>query len=131
MKKKFSFENLLVKKRDFSIEEKEIIFFSMHNIVSNCINPTWINVLSDLHSLMADNEYYIALNVITTKGKKRFFREALVSCSKADLLNFLSDEVDVVSGYSRPFVISPLFSTQPEYVISVTEEACVHFYKIN
>ena len=131
MKKKFSFDNLLATKRDFSIEDKEIIFFSMHNVIRNSINSSWINALSDLHSLMIDDEYYIALNVITTKGKKRFFREALISCSKADLFNFLRDEVDAESGYSRPFLISPLFSTQPEYAISITEEAGVFYHKIN
>lgn len=129
MKKKFSFENLEAEEREFSISAKESIFFSMYDLLRNCAHPIWINTIYELDSLLINETYYIALNIISRKGKQEFFREELVLCSKIGLLHFLSKEVDTVSEYSRPFLISPLFSTQPEYVVSINEEACIRYYK--
>ncbi|EAA4392711.1 TPA: hypothetical protein LC219_004391 [Salmonella enterica subsp. enterica serovar Teltow] len=128
MKHKFTFERLIAIKKEFSIQDKEIVFFSMHDLTRRGVNPIWIDTLAELESVMIDDEYYIALNIITTKGKKKFFKGMLVSCLKNDLLRFLNEEFCAETGCSRPFIISPLFSTRPKYVISITEEAGIRYY---
>ncbi|EAT3969152.1 hypothetical protein ET350_18525, partial [Salmonella enterica] len=74
MKHKFTFERLIAIKKELSIQDKEIVFFSMHDLTRRGVNPIWIDTLAELESVMIDDEYYIALNIITTKGKKKFFK---------------------------------------------------------
>lgn len=128
MKDKFTFERLIATKKEFSMHDKDAVFFSMRNFIGENSKPTWIDSLSELKGVMTDDEYYIALNLIVTKGRKQFFKGTLVSCLKNDLLHFLGLEFSAEKGCSRPFIISPLFSMRPRYVISISEEAGIRYY---
>lgn len=127
MKDKFTFEKLIAIKKSYSIEG-ECVVFSMRDFTYTALKPVWIENLSELNDIMTDDEYYIALNIITTKGKKRFYKGTLASCSKDNLFNFLNKELCKEMGCSRPFIISQLFSLQPKYVVSITEEGGIRYY---
>ncbi|TLI77877.1 hypothetical protein FEK43_22370 [Escherichia sp. E2562] len=129
MKNKFSFAGLAAEKRDFNVLDKEKIFFSMRDVIRRGGDALWVSDFSELGLLMTDDEYYIAINIVVKKGKECFFRENLVSSLKGSLLDYLKGEVDMASGYSRPFIISPLFTEKPSYVILITEEAGIIYYK--
>lgn len=127
MKDKFTFKDIKPLSEPPEEKAKEELFFKILNKKRQCRNITWLDNLKTLSDFMVEDRFYIALNIVKHKGKKTFYRESLIVADKDSILKFLVDNVDINSGYSRPYLITPEFKTNPYYVISISEEASISF----
>lgn len=129
MKTKFIFTGINPLSQLPTEKVKEDIFFAMLIKKEQCRSITWVDHVKNLSDIMIDDRFYIALNIVRNKGKKSYYRESLIVSDKDSIISFLVDSVDFNNGYSRPYLITPVFEIIPDYVISITEEASICFSK--
>lgn len=124
MKNKYSFD-LLTKKKLPSNEEEEVIFWKMLNILEKGTIKHSFDSLNELSSELSFDDYYIAHNLIASKGKRKIFKGRVFISKKNDLIYFLNGSFTIND--VRCFLISPVFPNESKYVIYIDEEQ-IHLY---
>jgi len=124
MKNKYSFD-LLKKQKLPSNEEEEFIFWKMLNILEKGTIKHSFDSLNELYSELSFDDYYIAHNLIASKGKRKIFKGRVFISKKNDLISFLNESFTIND--VRCFLISPVSPDESEYVIYIDEEQ-IHLY---
>ncbi|HBC0975661.1 TPA: hypothetical protein IGZ69_004736 [Escherichia coli] len=124
MKNKYSFD-LLTKQKLPSNESEEFIFWKMLNILEKGTIKHSFDNLNELYSELSFDDYYIAHNLIASKGKRKIFKGRVFISKKNDLISFLNESFTIND--VRCFLISPVSPNESEYVIYIDEEQ-IHLY---
>ncbi|EEV6996242.1 MULTISPECIES: hypothetical protein [Escherichia] len=124
MKNKYSFD-LLTKQKFPSNEAEEFIFWKMLNILEKGTIKHSFDNLNELYSELSFDDYYIAHNLIASKGKRKIFKGRVFISKKNDLISFLNESFTIND--VRCFLISPVSPNESEYVIYIDEEQ-IHLY---
>lgn len=127
MKNNYKFINLKKEHADFSQNEKSEIFFLMTDFITD----NTVNIVSDtvteLKKILNGDLFFIAHNFVSMKGKRKIFNGDLAIAQKFDLIDFIENSIAVDD--LRSFLISPIFKSEPDYVIYIGEDAYFSKYK--
>lgn len=118
MKSAFRFE-LLQEKRKLDNIDQSSVYFRMLELTKNR-KAQYLPTVSTLDSQLPSGEYFIAQNLVVTKGKTQFFRGEIFIVEKASLLEFLLKLFN--TNDMRDFIISPKFSASPSLTIFISDD---------
>lgn len=115
---RYSF-TLLMEKEIYSGLDRDELFFAMFDFTEKKVFSV-LTTPGELESRLVGDNYYVAHNIVSHKGKKPIFRGELVVTSRAALICFLKKTIEISE--LRDLLISPVFIETPTYVISIYED---------
>lgn len=107
MNNNYTFEHLK-KRRLPSLRAEADVLFKILNIINDGVISRTFKNISELYSILVENDYYITHNLVIKQGKKSIFKSRLFLSKKDDLILFL--DKTHINNDIRCFIIKPLLS---------------------
>jgi hypothetical protein len=118
MKNKYLFDSLVKTEIIYGVGS-DSLFFSMFDVVREGILLSFLNSHYELKESLTDEFYYIAHNLFAYKGKKVIFKGSIATASRDEILLFFNQSNK--NDDAREFLLSPVFTDKPKFVIYVAE----------
>jgi len=126
MKSKYEFLDL---KKEYIVApgDDEDIFFRMLSIAEHGSLNLVTDHISEINNSIPDGKYWIAQNIESRKGKKRFFLGRVACAFKDEIIDFI--ERSIKKDDLRNLIIQPIFECDWKFVVLVSEEGSFFLYQ--
>lgn len=119
MKNNYLFKNL-INKETISTFEKNDVFLKMLNVINTGNLLLSTTSFSELTPFLTEENYYIAHNLVSYRGKEMILKGEMFKVAKNELIHFIEKSISI--GDMRDFLISPISTNSKKEVLYLTED---------
>lgn len=121
MKNLYKLNNLTYQELVEDNDSRENIFFRMKELRAEHGQLTPLDTLDDLARFInTDQLFYMAHNCVSFRGKVERFIGQLARAAGSEIFHFIQKSID--DNDLRAFLIAPVFSHQPSWVIHIHDD---------